>query len=181
MENMRKMKMIVLGIALVLCWSGLMIAADTATQTFSLSVLDICVIGVTGNPGNLEVQAPASGGETPDNPFDDSTYAVYTSVVGSGQARQITAEWGATDSAPSGTSLKLEVTELAGVNEGSAAAEITMSDTPQSIITGIGSCATGTGIGGAKLKYTLSVDDVTQLVAGSSESVTITLTLADAS
>jgi hypothetical protein len=178
---MKKVKMIVVGIALVLCWAGLMIAADTATQTFSLSVLDICVIGVTGNPNNLVVQAPSSGGETPDSPFDDSTYALYTSIVGSGQARQITAEWGATDSAPSGTSLRLEVTEIAGVNEGSAAGEITMTDSPQPIITGIGSCATGTGIGGAKLKYTLSVDDVTQLVASSSETVTITLTLSDAS
>ena len=179
--KMKNLKKVLSTVSLALLIVGLVAASDTASQSFTLSVLDICVLGVTGNPGNLTIVAPASGGETPANPTDDSTYAVYTSVVGSSQTRAITANWGGSDAAPAGCTLRLEVTEIAGTNEGSAESEITVSDTAQNIITGVGSCATGIGAGGAKLKYTLSVDTVTSLVAGSSESVTITLTMTDAS
>jgi hypothetical protein len=104
---------------------------------------------------------------------------LYTSVVGASKTRSITAAWGGADKTPAGCSLKLVISEIAGLNEGTASAEITISSVAQNIITGIGSCATGVGIGGAKLKYTLSVDTVTSLVAASSENVTITLTMTD--
>ena len=178
---MKNLKKVISTVSLALLIVGFVAASDTANQTFTLSVLDICVLGVTGNPGTLTIQAPASGGETPANPTDESTYTVYTSVVGAAQARVMTAQWGGSDAAPAGCSLKMVISEIAGTNEGSAAAEITVSASAQNIITGIGSCATGVGVGGAKLKYTLSLDTMTSLVAGSSESVTITLTMTDAS
>ncbi|MCJ7682247.1 MAG: hypothetical protein MUP70_16090 [Candidatus Aminicenantes bacterium] len=166
----------------VLALIGGPIAADsTATQNFSLSVMEVCVLGVTSNPTELVIQAPSEGGETPDDVFDDSTYAVYTSIVGNAQTRNITAQWGNSDAAPAGCSLRLEVTEIGGGNRGSAASEITMSSTPGTIISSIGSCATGTGSSGAKLKYTLSVDTLSSLVAGDQKDVTITLTMTDAS
>ncbi len=176
---MKNLKVLFLAASLVLFFCGTSQASDTAIQTFSLSVLDICVLGVSGNPSTLTVSAPKIGGNTPDSPFDDSTYALYTSVVGASKTRSITAAWGSADKAPAGCSLKLVISEIAGLNEGTASAEITISSVAQNIITGIGSCATGVGIGGAKLKYTLSVDTVTSLVAASSENVTITLTMTD--
>lgn len=176
--NIRKSAIVFVSLFLI---GGWILADDTATQSFRLSVLDICVLGVTGNPSELVIQAPGAGGVTPDNPTDDSTYVVYTSIVGSGQNRIITAQWGESDAAPAGCSLRLEVTEIGGLNEGSAAGEVTMSSTPGTIISSIGSCATGVGAGGAKLKYTLSVDTLTSLVAGEQKDVTITLTMTDAS
>jgi hypothetical protein len=102
-------------------------------------------------------------------------------VVAGSTVRSITAAWGGSDAAPAGCSLTLEVTALtAGC--GTQESQITMSAIAQDIVTDIGSCATGTGgTDGGRLTYTLSVDDVTQLDASDDQSVTVTLTLTDAS
>jgi len=160
---------------------GLAFAADTATQTVQMNVNDICVIDVTGNPGALVVAAPTTGGQTPPDDIDNTTYAQYTSVVAGSTTRNVTAAWGGTDAAPVGCSLGLQVTNLTagcGTQEG----EIEMSALAQNIITDVGSCATGTGgTDGGQLTYTLHIDDVSQLDADDDQSVTVTLTLTDAS
>lgn len=180
---MRKVKIVVLAAAVVLLFWAFSAADSTKTQTLSLNVQDICVLHVTGNPSSLTVGAPTTGGDNPTSPYDESTYARYTSVVGSGLTRALTAEWGGSDAAPAGCSLKLVVSEITSAHgtAGTATSEITVSSSAANIVTGISSCATGSGSGGAKLKYTLSVDNPANLVAGDSESVTITLTLTDAS
>jgi hypothetical protein len=161
---------------------GAVMAADTATQTVQLNVDDICVIDVTGDPAALTIAAPAVGGQTPADATDNSTYAQYTSVVCGATARALTANWGAGDAAPSGCSLDLEVTSLTAGCGSAVVGGITCSGTAQNIVGSIGSCATGTGAAdGAQLSYTLTVDDVTQLDSCDDQTVTITLTLTDAS
>ena len=88
--------------------------------------------------------------------------------------------WGATDSAPAGTSLLLEATSVPA-SSGTAAGQITVDATAKNLITGIGSTATGTGANGAALTYTFSVDDPSALVVGDNKTVTLTFTLTDAS
>jgi hypothetical protein len=157
-------------------------AADTATQTVQLNVDDICLIDVTGDPAALAIVAPAIGGQTPADATDNSTYAQYTSVVCGATTRAVTANWGGGDAAPSGTSLSLEVTSLTAGCGTAVAGGITVDATARNIVTGVTSCATGTGgTDGAQLTYTLSVSDVTQLDSCDDQSVTITLTLTDAS
>jgi len=159
--------------------AGLMWGQDTASQTVTMRVSEICVIDVTGNPSTLVIYPPANGGDMPANPSDNSTFAQYTSVVEQGKTRSITAHWAAGDSAPSGCELRLIATPKGG-NQGSSAGEITLSTTPQSIVTGIGSCATGRGSSdGARLTYTLVITSVESLVAGEEKTVTVTLTLTD--
>jgi hypothetical protein len=158
---------------------GFLLAQDTATQTVTMRVSEICVIDVTGNPSVLVIVPPSDGGDTPANPSDSSTYAQYTSVVASGKTRSITAQWAAGDAAPSGCELQLQA-QPAGGNQGTSAGTITLSSTPQNIVTGIGSCATGRGsTQGARLTYTLVINDVESLVAGEEKTVTVTLTLTD--
>ena len=153
-------------------------ATDTATQSVTMTVNEIAVVDVTGNPGTLTIVAPGSGGATPSNPTDNSTYAQYTSTRAGAFTRTITAEWGGTDAAPAGTSLKLTATPGAG--EGTGAGQKTLSSTAQSVITGIASVATGTGgTSGAQLTYELSLDTMASLVAAESKNVTITLTLTE--
>lgn len=179
----KKLTVVLLASALCFWFAGVATAEDTGSQTFAAEIDDICVIDVTGNPSTLIIAAPATGGETPSNPADSSRYAQYTSVVDSASSvtRLITAKWGASDAAPAGTSLKLVATPSGGTNEGSAASEITVSSTPQNIVTGIGSCATGTGAtDGARLKYTLSLDTMTSLIANDDKTISMTLTLTDA-
>jgi hypothetical protein len=156
-------------------------AADTATQTVQLQVDDICVIDVTGDPATLTIAAPATGGQTPSDVADNSTYAQYTSVVPTSTTRVLTANWGGGDAAPAGCELRLEVTTL-GSGCGSPGSQIVISGVAGSIITAIPSCATGTGAtDGAQLTYTLGVIDQSLVDASDDQTVTITLTLTDAS
>ena len=91
--------------------------------------------------------------------------------------RKITAKLGVGDAAPAGTSLKLTASGLAA-NEGTAAAQITLSTTDQDLITAIGSVNTGSAAtDGPTMDYVWSIDDVTQLDFGNDTSVTVTFTL----
>jgi len=173
---------VVLAVGLLFGLVGVAFAADIATQTVQMNVNDICVIDVTGNPGALTIVAPGTGGQIPPDDSDNSTYAQYTSVVPGSTTRTVTAAWGGSDAAPSGTSLLLEVTAVTAGCGSRAVGGITMTALAQNIITAIPSCATGTGgTDGGQLTYTLQVDDVFQLDASDDQTVTVTLTLTDAS
>lgn len=165
-------------LTLALAGSALYAATDTATQSVTMTVNEIAVIDVTGNPGTLTILAPGTGGATPANATDNSTYAQYTSVVASALTRKITANFGGSDATPAGTSLKLTVAPSGG--EGTSAGQKTLTSTAQDVVTAIGSAATGTGgTSGAQLTYELSVDTFASLVAGESKTVTVTLTMTD--
>jgi hypothetical protein len=177
----RKFKALVMGAVLGLGLVGLIGAATSVNQTVTMGVNSICVLAVTGNPGALTVTAPANGGATPSNPTDNTTYAQYTSTVGAGTTRRLTAQWGGSDAAPAGCALRMTATPQGG-NRGATTGQITLSSTAANIVTGIRSCVTGTGgSNGAQLAYELAVMDVESLVAGQSQVATITLTLTDAS
>jgi hypothetical protein len=173
-------RLIVLSIVFMFI-AGIVFADDTAQHDVTLNVLEVCLIDLNSTATiTLNTIAPAAGGMDPTGDTDTSKLLQYTSLVPTGDTRYISANWGGTDAAPAGTSLLLEVTSVpAGC--GTAGAQITLSDTPQNIITAIGSCATGVGANGAALTYTFSVDDVTQLVVGDTSTVTVTFTLSDAS
>ena len=177
---MKKIRLLVLVAGVALVFSGGLYAQDTASQSVSMRVNEIVVLDVTANPAQLVITAPTNGGDEPQDASDDTTYAQYTSVVASGASRSLTVEWGGTDAAPAGTSLLLTVTPQTGGNRGTTSGQKTVSSSAETVITGIGSCATGRGAStGAQLGYVLQVDTVTSLVAGETQSATITLTLTD--
>ena len=161
--------------------AGIVFAADTAAHDVILNVNEVCLIDLNSTATiTLNTTAPAAGGMNPVGDTNNSKLLQYTSLVPSGQTRVITANWDALDAAPAGTSLRLQVTSVP-VGSGTAGAQITLSDTAQNIVTAIGSCATGTGVNGAALLYTFSVDTVSSLVVGATSTVTVTFTLSDAS
>ncbi len=167
---------------MVVFFGGFMYAAnDSTSHDVTMNVIEVVLIDLNDTSTIvLNTIAPAHGGENPTGDTDSSKLLQYTSLVPSTTTRNITAEWDTGDQAPAGTSLLLVAISVpAGC--GTAGAQITVDDTAQNIITNIGSCATGTGTNGAELTYTFSIDDVSQLVVGDSETVTITLTLTDAS
>lgn len=177
---MKIWKTLLTGIVVAFGLSGLVFAAAIATQTVAMQIAAISVLGTTGNPAALVVSAPAVGGDTPTNPTDNTTYAQYTSTVAAGTTRRLQANWGGLDAAPAGCSLLLTATPAALPNQGASAGQITIGAAATDIVTGIGSCATGTGpTNGAQLTYVLSIDSMTSLVAGDNHTVTITLTLTD--
>ena len=155
---------------------------DTVTQQVTMQVSEICLINVSGIPQKLVITGSETGGLDPVQSSDESTFIQYTSTVGDGLYRTLSVLWGDMDSAPAGCSLKLQAVPSGGENEGASAGKLTLSSSPQTLITNIGSCTTGTGQSqGSRLIYNLVVDDPTQLKAGETNSVTITLTLTDIS
>jgi len=147
-----------------------------------MTVAEVCVLSISGNPGELIVAPPQSGGELPLDAVDENTFIRYSSTVAASQTRQITVKWGPSDSAPAGCLLNLKAQPSGKTNEGSGSGEITLSDAHQTLVSGIGSCATGTGgSDGARLIYRLAVDDEALLVQGETKTATVLFTLTDVS
>ena len=178
---MRKLKTLVLTSAFMLLLGSVVLIADSDAHTVTMTVDSIAVLSLTGGNVTLTVEAPAQGGQTPSSVSSNTNYLQYTSTVPSAQARALTVAWGASDAAPGGCSLKIQATPTGG-SEGSTAGQVTITNSAQNVVTSVGSCATGTGgSDGAQLTYTLSVDDMSSLVAGESKQATVTYTLTDAS
>ena len=137
-------------------------------------------MGVSGNPRPLIIGPGAAAGAFAEA-ADISTELHYTSTVGRESRRMILAHWESGDGAPAGCALRLVAKPAGRGPEGSSAGEIVLSEGPQVIISGIGSCATGPQPGaGAKLFYRLSVINPALLAPGETKSVTVFFTLMDA-
>ncbi|MBN1525436.1 MAG: hypothetical protein JW904_13185 [Spirochaetales bacterium] len=176
------MKRLLLSLIVLFAFGGFLFAQDTASHEVQLTVAEVCLIDLN-DPAliTLETTIPANGGEDPAGESNTDKYLQYTSLVPSGQTRAISIAWDVADSAPAGTALLLEAIAVPA-NCGTAAGQITVSSSGQNLITGIGSCATGTGATtGAQLQYDLSITDVTQLNVGDTSTVTIYFTLTTAS
>jgi len=179
------MKRLVLALMVLMSMIGIVYAAnDSASHQVTMNVVECVVIDLNDTSTiTLQTTAPAVGGDPVTGATDSTKRLQYTSLVPAGQTRRVTANWGPADSAPAGTSLRVEITAINGVagNCGTATGQITLSNVAQNIITGIGSCRTGTGANGATVTYTFSIDDISQLQVGDSKTVTVTFTLTDAS
>jgi len=179
---MKKLNVIlIIAIILILCNIGEVLAADVSdTMTVHMSVEEIAIVNI--NPGNevsLTITAPDTAGDVPADIVNDLNYLQYTSTVSESATKKITAQL--SGAILVGCSLKLESTVGSGSNEGTSAGQVTLSsESASDIITGIGTCATGTSsTNGAKLTYTLTVDDISSLIAGEDKYRTVTFTLTD--
>jgi hypothetical protein len=160
-------------------------ASDTATHDVTMNVNEVVLIDLNNTSTlTLSTTAPANGGEDPTGEIDSTSKLLqYTSLVASGTTRNISVAWsGALDGAcPGGTHLEAEAITVPGGCGSAVSSGVTVSGTDQNIITGIGSCATGTGANGAQMEYRFVVDNVSSLVVGDSTSVRLVFTLTDAS
>lgn len=153
---------------------------DTAQHTVVMEVAEFSLLNVTGSPGKLTVTPHPNGGQGFQDTVDSSVNIQYSSTVGLNQRRSITARWGLSDSAPAGCLLKVLAVPSGRQNEGFSVGEIALSSENQILLSGIASCATGTGLtDGAVLIYTLKVVDASELVPGELKTASIFLTLTD--
>ncbi len=157
---------------------------NTDTMVVHLGVDEIVMINL--NPGSditLTISAPDNAGEIPEDVVNDSNFAQYTATVSENSHRKMTAKLSGTGL--TGCSLKLEAQVGNGENEGISAGQVTLSsESASDLITSIGNCATGTSMidgseDGAKLIYTLSIDNLASLIAGQQKHLTVTFTLTD--
>ncbi len=154
---------------------------STDSHDVTMQVTEIALLGLNDTTSvTLTTIQPGGAGLNPTGSSDSSKKLHYTSLVPSGQTRNITVQWGGTDAAPAGTSLSLEAVSVPA-NSGTATGPVIMSNTGQSLVSNIGSCATGIGVNGTALTYTFNIDTPSSLLVGDNKTVTITFTLTDAS
>ena len=163
-----------------LCCLSILLAAaeDRATQTVTMTVAEICSVSVNGNPGPLTVTSSEDGSHISE-PTDSSTSIGFTSTVGRGRSRSISVLWQSGSRPPSGCELRLRAADPSGKGQGQSRGWIAVSDFPQDLISGIGSCATGGSSPGLGLEFKLAVTNPTVLQSGERTTATVILTLTD--
>ena len=161
------------------CLSILLSAAeDKAFQTVTMAVAEICSVNVTGSPGPLIVTLSENGSPLIE-PTDSSTSIGFTSTVGQGRSRSISVLWQSGSQTPSGCELRLRAADPLGKGQGQSRGWVTLSDSPQDLISGIGSCATGGSASGLSLEFKLAVTNPSILQSGERTTALIILTLTD--
>jgi hypothetical protein len=163
---------------------------NTATHAVSINIPTVALVDVEGSDGeaisiNLAPDVSAlEAGEAVDfsTANDNSLWLNYTSVVASDQTRSVTASISGT--LPVGVSLKLQAGGISTGNgtRGSSAGQITLTETGQNVVTGIGSAYTESGENkGHQLTYTLDMNNSSyaSLVADDNYNVTVTYTITE--
>jgi hypothetical protein len=160
---------------------------NKGVHSVSINIPEVALLDLEGGTSvSLSPSEPTEAGDAFNfaTATDASTWVNYSSIVASGNTRSVTAEI-TTGSVPTGLLLKVTASSDAAKGKGTMgtpASQITLSNTPKNIITGIGSCYTGNGeTSGSNLTYALelnSVDDYNELVQANT-SLTITYTLTE--
>jgi hypothetical protein len=161
----------------VLTLAAASMASAASTLTVYATVTAITSTHVTANPPNLALAAPTAGGTAP-SVSDSSTYLLYTSTVASSQTHTVSVSLSA--ALPTDVKLTLQAGTPSGAagSVGSPTAAVSLSTASQNLITGIGACYTGTGVGsGAQLTYQLSVSNWASYKAFTTTPVTVTFTM----
>lgn len=174
--------------ALAICLSmGIKMQAQTnsADHSISLGLPEVALLGTQSGPVNLELSGSMAAGEAVLAEKSDSTaYLQYSSVITEGSPRTLYAK--VTGTVPAGTFLKAKA-KAPGANASGdygtlVATDVTLSLTDNALVTGIGSCYSGTAADdGYNLKYTWGLDNpaanYADIRATAAASVTVTLTI----
>ncbi|MBI1306515.1 MAG: hypothetical protein GC181_07870 [Bacteroidetes bacterium] len=137
-------------------------------HTIQISIPEVAILDLEATSGTsvvLNVSAPSEAGLPVSfaNAKDSSVWINYSSIVGSSTeaSRNVSAKISG-GSVPGGMLLKVTAANDAGNGDGktgSSSGVITLSNTNQTVITGIGSCYTGNGANnGHNLYYSLELD-----------------------
>lgn len=177
------MKKVALTIAASLIISGLTMAApsgdnddkNTASHNVSIEIPTVALVDVESTEGgeadviNLTPSVSSlEAGEAVDfgTATNSDLWLNYTSIVegsGSNSERQITVELDDEDNLPEGISLLLSAGSISsgkGTKGSPVSGKVTLSETAQDLITGIGSCYTESGANkGHQLTYELGIDE----------------------
>lgn len=188
---MKKLLTIFAVLALLGLTTAAMAESDTTTHDVNLNVDEMAVLDVTdpATDVTMTLLAPDDGGEAIADVLNSEKWLNYTSVVPDGETRDITAEVAGADAAPAGTKLDVEVLSIdGGTNAGNVVVgggNLVTGDTVATavtIVTGIGSCETGTGVDcGANVQFTFGVDNIDDVVSDDDQTVTVTYTLTESS
>lgn len=176
---MRKILIVIIGI-LTCSWGY----AQSRVRV-NLTIPPVAIINIisTGN-SELALLNPTEAGDMVNNAKVDNTkWLNFTSVVNRNTSRVIQANISA-GTLPTGVELKLGVsgsiggTGLLGVPTATESSPISLTHSPQTIIGSIGGAATGIGVTGYRLNYSLGITDYS-LLTQYNGTLEITFTIRD--
>jgi hypothetical protein len=180
-QNRRGTRMMI--VSLFLLGSALTVSAANqqssveASHKIILRVAQVAALGLSdSSPMELVVAPRAAAGSVISGSNEGNRILRYTTVNSEGSTRAITVHWGARDSAPTGTSLKIVAARVPD-RCGLPAPEVSVSSMPQRLISEIPSSQTGAN--GAVLRYRLDIDNDSQVATGTMKEVLVTFTLTD--
>ena len=181
-------KTIILIITLVYVCSNAYSQGDTGQFSVNLSLPEITLVDVEPDISNsiyFTISTATKGGDSPaiENTTNETLWINYTSALPSGQnSRTINAEI-SQGSLPLGITLYLEAAAYSGTgdgNLGSADGKIQLSNQPQPIISGIGNCYTGDGVGnGHQLTFSIEISDYSEVYAVENAYYVVLYTITD--
>lgn len=169
---------------LIIATGGTLAQSFTAGDIITLQVQDFALIETNHAPVSLTLSTSVAG--MPVSAVSNSDMFVkISSLVPGGTNREITARI-STGSVPTGTTLTMVASPCTLINSGGrlgtvVSTPIVLGIVDQNLVTGIGSCYTGTGYNdGYQLTYNWSPTNLTtdyHLLSASSSPVTLTIVL----
>ncbi|WP_147384013.1 hypothetical protein [Maribellus luteus] len=151
------------------------------------SVPEIAIVDIEPELGYIEfsVNAPDIAGGEPvvEHVSNESVWINYTSAIRrNGNRRSINAQI-SEGTIPDGISFYVEASfasAFGSINQGNPVGRVQITNQPHPIITGIGSCFTGDGVGkGHELKYFLEISDFSQMKSIEDQVFTVLYTITD--
>ena len=183
-----KKSIFVLTIALMgtLLGSSIMVQGQTTTNGLSLGMPELNLLNSASASISLELTTAVAGEMVQSSKSDATARVKISSIIAQGQTRTLSAQV-TTGAIPGGTTLKLAAqtpNSAFGGTKGTFGSDATLSTTSAtSIVTGIGSCYSGTEADdGYVLNYTWGLDnpgtsygDIRAAPGGAAITVTLTL------
>jgi hypothetical protein len=174
--------LIVLSIVFLISKSS--IAQLTGSANTSVTISEVAMMDIEPNNSaiSLSLNSPTEAGLPVTNGVNsNSKWINYSSAVSFGETRTISAQI-STGSVPAGTIIQLTASGIstgAGAR-GSSTGTISLSNSPQVIINGIGGSYTGTGTNnGHSLTYNLVIQNYSLLDNASTNVLSILFTISD--
>jgi len=173
-------------IALVWCLSPAMGQVDTDNHDLSVTIPQVVIMDI--EPSNSSIQLtlgpPVEAGNSMQLPTNTTKWINYTCALSPSATNKIIRAQITSGALPPGVSLQLQAGAYTGGGAGTTGSTvgiITLSASPQSIITGIGRSYTGNGSGqGHQLTYSLDIVNQSLLNFDTNgASVTVTFTISD--
>ncbi len=152
-----------------------------ATVALRMRVAPFAVLNVVGAE-NLRFRVLKGQEKAPGGFSSENTYLHYTSTVRKGRQRSITAQLDAGSQIPNGTHLELQALPSGRLHEGISSGAIVASATARTVISAIGSCATGTDKkDGAQVILSLVLDSTSPILREQPRNISLTYTITDES
>lgn len=157
------------------------VAQTTANASMSVTLIPITRLDLNDrNTFSLSLVAPTEAGNQLSNTeTNNAKWLNLTSAVAPGVTRRVTGH--ITGTIPPGINVNLALSAASGSGSGARGTPVattTFTNSPQTIINGVGGCFTGNGNNGYRLTYSLGIANYA-LLRSNSSLITIVYTIID--